>query len=190
MPPALSNTSAIIYVFSLIYKLSVKSTCYIWYPIIYIINDSFNNKISTKANLEIIKHSSLARITRFVSWLVVGVFAWKMLVLPSIVEFWNSTSIAGVINIFITPNELYIWQIVSAGNSILNLACFYYFFDRAPILIKDGILTEETLAIRLRAFKFIRGMLSLYTISVMLYLTITAAKLLAMPRLSSQLWPT
>ena len=179
-----------LYIASYLYRLSVKSTFYIWLPLIYLVKVSFDEKISLKANLEIMQKSASSQLARAISWLTIALFAWKVLFLPSIISWWNAQYLSKFINIYLAPNEIPLWQLASAFNAALNICGHYYFFDKAPILINEGQLNENITKKILQIFKFTRGFISLYTIGVMLLLTVFSAQLLHLPSFSFRLLPS
>ena len=119
-------------------------------------------------------------------------FVAKILLMASWGEFadWiSSTSVGDFADVYVQPTVVPIWQISAFVNSILAIGLFLY----AGIVlfrIENNEAWSATRAERvIRGTAFLRAVLTLYTISCTLYLTIQAASDWNLPQLGTRLFP-
>lgn len=177
------------YFVAYLYRLSLKSTAIIWLPLVYIVHATFDQTIRLPVQLGEMRRSALWKLIRFLSWLTLALLAWKIFVLPNVIELWNSQSWTKVLNVYVMPNEIHPWHVATGLNSAIALIGFYYFLDRAPRRLREGIWNESTVLHGVQIFTFIRGAISIYTIFVGLLLTVRAAQFMHWPTWSGKLVP-
>jgi hypothetical protein len=167
----------------------LKSTAIIWLPLVYVAHTTFDKTVPLSVQLQEIRKSALWKLIRVISWVTIALLVFKVVILPTMIDVWNSQPWAGVLNIYVMPNEIHPWHIATGLNSAITLLGFYYFLDRAPRRIFEGVWKEAGVLRTLQIFIFVRGMISMYTISVGLYLTVIAAERMKWPAWSWRIVP-
>jgi hypothetical protein len=177
------------YVVAYFYRLSLKSTALIWLPLVYVVYTTFDRSVALSVQLEEMRESALWKLTRLLAWVTLALLISKITVLPTSIEWWNSQSWAKVLNVYVMPNEIHPWHIATGLNAAITLLGFFYFLDRAPRRIREGIWSESTVLRAVQVFTLTRGLISIYTILVGLYLTVIAARAMNWPLWSGKLVP-
>lgn len=177
------------YVVVYLYRISLKSTALIWLPLIYIVRTTFDESLSLPARLDEIRLSALWKIIRLVSWITLLLLTAKVVILPNCIHWWNSQPWTSVLNVYVMPNQIHTWHIAAGLNALIALVGYYAFLERAPRFLSEGAWHPRGVAVALQVFSFVRGIVSLYTITVGIYLTVTAALGMAWPRWSGEVFP-
>ena len=185
----LSANVFVIYFAASLYRFCLKTTALIWIPLIYVAYSAYHQKLSLHGQLGEIRYSPLWKIVRGVAWVSLLLFCFKLLILPLIIDWWNNQDWARVINIYVMPNIIHPWHIAATLNGLITLLTHYYFFDRAPIRLNEGVWSDRFVVIGLQTFTFVRGIISIYTISVGIWLTVVAAMSMKWPEWSSDFLP-
>jgi hypothetical protein len=177
------------YVLAYLYRLSLKSTALIWLPLVYVVHITFDGSVKLSVQLEEMRQSALWKILRILSWVTLVLLAAKIVILPTIIDWWNSQLWTKVLDVYVMPNVIHPWHLATGLNSVIALLGFYYFIDRAPLRLSEGIWTETKVLRGLQVFTFVRGTISIYTILVGLYLTVSAARSMNWPAWSGRIVP-
>lgn len=177
------------YVIAYLYRFSLKSTAILWLPLLYVVRTTFDESLSVLARLEDVRESAVWKLIRFTAWCILLLLAVKVLLLPNVIEWWISLPWAPILNVYAMPNIIHPWHIATGFNAVMALLGYYLFLDRAPRFITNGAWSESSVANGIRAFTFFRGIVSLYSIVVGIYLTIAAARVMAWPSWSTDIFP-
>jgi hypothetical protein len=164
-----------------LYRLSLKSTAIVWLPLLYVVHTAFDENVNLSVQLDEMRQSALWRLIRAISWMTLVLLAAKVAILPTIIDVWDSQPWASVVNVYVMPNKIHPWHVATGLNSAISLFGFYYFVDRAPRRMVEGIWSTSGVLHLLQAFTLVRGLISIYTISVGLYLTVAAAESMRWP---------
>jgi hypothetical protein len=171
------------------YRLSLKSTALLWYPLIFVIDSAYDSRQSVSSRVDEFRRSAIWKLTRMVSWLSLVLFALKLLVLPHMIDWWNARAWTPILNVWLMPLVIHPWHIAIALNAALALAMYYFVIEPAPRMLEQAIWKPETLGTGLRVFLIARGILSYYTIAVGIYLTVYAVSKMHGLRWASNLFP-
>jgi hypothetical protein len=171
------------------YRLSLKSTALLWLPLVYVARSTFDDSLDLRKSLHEIRVSALWKLIRLLSWLTLVLLGAKVVILPGVIDWWNSRTWTRVLNVYVMPNEIHPWHVAAGFNAALALGGYYLFLERAERFLRAGAWPEPTVDKTLRLFRFARGIVSAYTISVGIYLTITAARVMAWPKWSGKIFP-
>lgn len=177
------------YVIAYVYRFSLKSTAVIWLPIIYVVRAGYDESLPLLLRLKEIQVSAIWNLIRAISWITILLLACKIILLPNAIDWWNSHSWAEILNVYVMPNRIHPWHVAAGLNSLIALLGYYYFLERAPRLIKAGAWSEGSITTGLRVFTFTRGVISIYTIAVGIYLTVVAALSMKWPQWSWNVVP-
>jgi hypothetical protein len=177
------------YVVAYLYRLSLKSTALVWLPLVYVVRATFDNTVKLSVQLDEIRRSALWKLIRILAWITLALLAWKILILPNAIELWNSQPWTRILNVYVMPDEIHPWHLATGLNAAITLFGFYYFLDRAPRRLREGIWNESPVLRGVQIFTFIRGTISIYTIFVGLLLTVRAAQSMNWPAWSGKLIP-
>lgn len=177
------------YLVGYLYRLSLKSTALIWLPLLYVVRTTFDETLTLRTRLEEIRESALWKLIRLISWLTLALLTAKIVVLPAVIDWWNLQRWTQILNVYVMPNQIHTWHIAAGLNSLVALAGYFFFLERAPRYMLDGAWTERTVALGLQTFRFVRVVISTYTISVGLYLTFVAARSMKWPSWSGEVVP-
>lgn len=172
-----------------LYRLSLKSTALVWLPLVYVVHATFDETVKLSVQLDEIRRSALWKLIRILSWVTLALLAWKIFILPNVIELWNAQSWTRILNVYVMPDVIHPWHLAAGLNSAIALIGFYYFLDRAPRRLREGIWTESKVLHGLQTFTFVRGTISIYTIFVGLYLTVVAAQFTNWPAWSGKIVP-
>ena len=169
--------------------LRLSSTALLWAPLIYIVNATFDERLSASDTVDEHRDASLWRIVRFIAWLtLIGMFL-KLFVLPTSISWWNSQSWTDVLDVYIMPNTVHPWHLAASINAVLALAGYHFLIHRASVRLRRGVWTADFVRRWLRVLTFSRGIISLYTIAVGIYLTFQAAQFINFPKFSFDPFP-
>lgn len=177
------------FVVAYFYRLSLKSTALLWMPLIYVVRVSFDTSLPLSLKLNEIRKSALWKIVRGLSWVTLIFLAWKVLVLPQTISWWNAQPWTNVLDVYVMPNKLHLWHLAAGTNAMLALAGYYLLFERASRYLAVGAWSESRIELAIQSFSFFRGIISIYTIAVGIYLTTVTALSMAWPEWSWKLFP-
>ncbi len=173
----------------LLYRFSLKATSIVWLPLLYVVKDATRKDLHITDELKIIRGSAQWKLIRLFSWAVIALVSAKILVLPSVVEWWNTKPWAAILNVYVMPGTVHAWHLAALINAALALFTYYMYFDKAPIYIQRRAWRPEVVERNLRIVRVIRAFISMYTITVGVYLTILAARTMPLPSFSWRIWP-
>jgi hypothetical protein len=78
------------YLLTVAYNFSIKSTAIVWLPLLYISKATYDDNYLLMTRIEDIRISSLWKLIRGISWIILAIFVFKVVVLPQIINWWNS----------------------------------------------------------------------------------------------------
>lgn len=177
------------YVIAVMYSFSIKATAVVWLPLIYTVHITYDETRPLKMRIEDIRLSALWKLIRAISWGIVLFLVVKVVVLQHVIIWWNSIPGKDVLNVYVMPEVIHPWHIASGLNAVIALLGYYLFIDRAPSYLESRHWSASKVKRGLQIFTFIRGLISMYTITVGVYLTLVAAKTMSWPRWSGTLFP-
>lgn len=171
------------------FRYSVKSTAIFWLPLLWVSYKTFDNKISIEFKLKEAKTCATTKPMLLFSSCVICLFAVKLIVLPSVIEQWNSLKIASILNVYIMPNTIHTWHCVSVFNAALALLLYYKLIDVAPRRLRSGVWKPDCVRSWYRGLTIVSGCCSMYTIFIGLLLTWRASGLIAWPNFDFRILP-
>ncbi len=171
------------------YRFSLKSTALLWAPLLHVVKSTFDESLPLDMKLQELCVSSVWRLIRIFSWVTLFLLSLKVVILPQVIGWWNAQPWSSVLNVYVMPNEIHTWHIVAAANSVFALVGYYLFIERASRHLSAGAWSSAFVANVLQGFTFVRGFLSIYTITVGVYLTVIAAFAMDWPRWTGRIFP-
>jgi hypothetical protein len=177
---------------SLLYRWSVKGTSLVYSPLIYVARSSFSGSIREK--LQDLRELALHRIARYYAAFVVLLFGAKMFVFFAWAEMaseWARLPARTLIEAYVVPREIPPWQLASFVAALLAWALFFIAdFTVVRLSRTDGWTTVPSRVAHLtQSLLFIRGVLGIYSIVCVLYISASLVPELAWPPLGSKLFP-
>ena len=174
------------------YRLAVKGTALIYSPLIYIVHGSLGSPIEQL--LRDIRDIAIHRAMRIYAAFVLVVFAAKFYLYVSwnqLAENWNAIPGVDIINAYLLPEEVAPWHIASCSIAALTWATFFY----VDFVLSRQSRTSGDSAIPLwsgyaiQLVWMFRGILSLYSICCVMYITVSLLPEVEWPPLGSNLCP-
>ena len=156
------------------YRWSVKATCLIYLPLIWLVETARFFPASVREALDDYQASDWRRITLPVSALSIAAFLVKWLLVLHWNDFalwWDGNAALRLLKLYVVPQEMPLWQLASALNG--GIAIYLWFYARAilRLLAKNRAPAETTVRGVWQTFTVISAALSLYTISCTLLIT-------------------
>jgi hypothetical protein len=111
----------------------LKSTALIWLPLVYVVRTTYNRTLSLPAQLEEMRQAAIWKIIRGISWVTLALLAAKIVILPTVIDWWNSKMWTKVLNVYVIPNMIHPWRVATGLNSMIALCGYYYFLDGASL---------------------------------------------------------
>jgi hypothetical protein len=169
------GTGVLCFLIPFAYRFSLKSTAYIWYPLIFVLKPSFPEKFSLIDKLEEIQELGLEKISRFLAWYNFFQFILKMIFFPYLVDKWNTFIFAPFFNIWFKPYEMHPWHIATFINACTVLGGYYFYIDKAPRRLRTGDFDEKAVERNLYRLLLVRKIICAYTIPIGIYFAFAAA---------------
>ena len=181
-----------LYPLTAVYRWSLKATCLIYLPLVWLVNRARFTPGSTRQALEDYSADDIQRVRRVLAvvaitgltlkitllWYVHDAVQWVKANIPEwllkILREWNH---------YIVPHEVPLWQIAPAVNGILAVGLWRY--ARYVLRLKERAPTERVVLAVWRTATTLSLLLSLYTIGCTLLITWRAGNLL---ETLSRLW--
>lgn len=161
----------ILYLPSIIYRWSLKSTSIIWSPLLWVIV-SARTIGPVKFRLNEICHLALYRAMRLYSVIILLAFVWKLTIWLGPQTVALNTDLMPLLEPYIEPARLPIWQISSASSALLAFG-LYFLADwhlRSIEAGKPNRSAEQTIKRQIGATTVVRNSLALYAITCTLYI--------------------
>ena len=171
------------------YRFALKSTALLWLPLIYVAKSSFRKDLPLELRISIMRNSAIWILIRGFAWLTIAAMSFKVLILPEFIELWNAQSWSRILNVYVMPNTIHMWHITATVNAAIALATYYLLIDPAPEMLNRLIWSAEATERKIELITFIRGIFSLYTIMIGIYLTIQAIPELPLPPIDPSFLP-
>ncbi|MHC4404563.1 MAG: hypothetical protein ACYTG0_33325 [Planctomycetota bacterium] len=172
------------------YRFGLKSTALLWVPLLYVSKSTFRTDLPQELRIALLRDSALWKLIRIVAWLTIGLFALKVFVLPQVIDWWNSQAWAHVLNVYVMPQTIHMWHLAGVANAAIALTTYYLLIDPAPRMLETGAWQYRQVEWKIQVFTFVRGVISIYTITTGLYLTLNAVRRMPLPVLNFDLWPS
>ena len=176
------------YPFAAAYRWSVKATCLIYLPLIWLITKACSAPASVMQALDDFQVSDLRRIRVVVSVGVLLALAGKialMFTVAGFVGWWNEHKILLFLKPLVAPQTLPLWQLASALNSVLAIGMWLYARHVKHLATTHRQPSDRTLLLRWRVYSTVALALSLYTIACTVLIIWKAGNL---PETLRQLW--
>ena len=176
------------YPFAAAYRWSVKATCLIYLPLIWLISKARSAPASVTQALDDFQVSDVRRIRLVVSVGVLLALAGKialMLTVAGFVGWWNEHKILLFLKPLVAPQTLPLWQLASALNSVLAIIMWFYARHVKHLATTHRQPSDRTLLLLWRVYSTVALSLSLYTIACTVLIISKAGNL---PETLRQLW--
>lgn len=166
---------AAIFIPSLIYRWSLKSTSIIWSPLLWVIT-SARQTGPIYYRLHEVCNTAMYKTMRIYSIVVLATFAWKVALLlgwAKVSDFIQNTSFAELVMPYIAPAQLPLWQVAAAASAVLAWL-LYFLADlhlKAIEVANPNRASEISLDAQIAAITVARNTLALYTTACTLYIT-------------------
>lgn len=174
-------------------RLSLKSTCALWVPLLWFVRGSFGNPyrldIIGRFNL-LIDGFGLASLA--LSLFTCGWLALKFVLLAAEVGFadwFNARRIARYLGPYIVPDRVPPWQLVSLINSAAGVVLFLWARQVLVVANRGGEINLQTQNRWLDAVAVIRLPLTIYVLFCSTYITLNIAADFPWPSLDRRWFP-
>ena len=183
---------AFVFLPAFLYRLSVKATSLIYSPLIYVVHSSYLR--DPYEMLRDVHELALHRRMRIYSGFVLLMFASKLYLYVSwyqLSDRWQSIPSIEMINAFVVPDAVAPWHLAAVINALLTWFLFFY----ADYIVTRHRRSPEKAVDRLwvgnffGTIWFVRGILSVYTISCVLYISASLLPTVHWPPLGPSLFP-
>ncbi len=167
------------------YRWSVKATCLIYLPIVWLVYKAKFTPGSMRETLEDFRDDDIQWVRRVLAIVAMSALALKFTLLwylTDVVPWVKANSPIWVLKIvkdwnhYIVPHEIPPWQIAPAFNGILAIGLWFY--ARKMLRKKDLAAEENTILAVWRTVTTLTAALSLYTIACTVLITWKAGHLL------------
>ena len=176
--------------FSFLGRFSLKATSIIYLPFLWIAWTTTRKPKSIRQELQKLFKGELTLLAILYSAGVIVLFAVKLFwfaLIGRIHEVGNelaNTNLAKIVTVYFVPDYIPMWQLAAFANAVLAFTLFML-GKRAIAWNVSGKVILRTI----RCTAFVRGILSLYTVSCMLYITFQSLPDLKLPPLDTKLFP-
>lgn len=118
-----------LYIPAVVYRWSLKATCVIYLPLIWLIEAGRFSRLSIRETLDAYQASDLRRFRMVVSLVFLGALLLKVILLMTVTEFtewWDTNGALQFLKLYIVPHQVPLWQIASALNAMLSIILWVY----------------------------------------------------------------
>lgn len=95
------------------------------------VRTTYDRTLSLPAQLEEMRQAAIWKIIRGISWVTLALLAAKIVILPTVIDWWNSQMWTKVLTVYVMPNMIHPWRVATGLNSMIALCGYYYFLDPA-----------------------------------------------------------
>jgi len=172
-----------IYVLTASYRWSVKATCLIYLPLIWLVRKGQYTPANVRDALDEHQADDLQRVRLVVGLLLLTLFAMKaafMVAVNGFAEWWDRTEGLARLKILVVPHEIPLWQVASALNCLLALWLWRYARQQLRRYQRQPAPDDAKVLKVWRAMTLTSALLSLYTIACTVTIVVKAGVL----------WPT
>ncbi len=175
-------------------KVSVKLSCFVWIPIIYLAIIAPAGVENTIRAIEDERRSALQTVLRVFAWFVLIFTLWRVLIFPSTYEWWlqqdwSDILLVAILPIGTEPSHLNLWHIASGVSAAMTLSFYYFLWDRNARRIERKEVIPTTTLYLYKVFYWIRGLISIYTISCSFYFIAIGANLISISGINWCIFP-
>ena len=177
---------ALIFIPCLIYRWSLKATCLIYSPLLWVVSTTFRKIDDVTLALRRLRESDLYRVTVCYSVCVVLAFSLKIFLMiqwDTFAEWWNATKLSQFLSIYVVPAAVPVWQIAACVNGVLAIALFIFVGAALRRIGHTDSWPEGTIETILRSTTFVRWLLTVYTITCTAYITAQSVKGWTLPKI-------
>lgn len=178
---------------AILYRLSLKSTAIIWFPLLWALRAVAPSDQPLKARLRLFEKSDLLRwVVLPISVAAIGAFALKLAFwneLTQVATTWNESMAGRILTIHVAPGVIELWQLATFLNSLIALGL--WFFARSCLRhIDEGLPRAEGLVERVLGWTlFLRRIFTTYTILCVGYFYAREAMTWNLPAFGGKLLP-
>ncbi len=178
------TTALGLYPLSALYRWSVKATCLIYLPLVWLVNTARYTPGSMRQTLEDYLADDIQRVRRVLAPLAMAALAFKITLLWYVNDaaVWlKENSPQWLLKMlrdwdhYIVPHQVPLWQIAPAVNGALAIGLWFY--ARRVLHLKERGPSERTVLIVWRTVTTVILLLSLYTIGCTVLITWKAGHL-------------
>jgi len=178
---------------SILYRYSLKSTAIVWLPILWI-TPKLAGKTPIISRLKHINKGSWGRFMAAFSCVSLMLIATKVVafkVIGSLIEWWDRLKVDRSVVELVSPFTLPPWQIASGVNALLTIG-LYFFASHFLIEAEDNgddVKNSKFVDYTVRWTSAICAILSLYSISCLLYIVYSQVSIENLPPIGDQFFP-
>ncbi len=154
-----------------LYRLSLKGSSIIYLPLLWIVRISMGGDV--RSRMEEIKDLSFHKLRRWFGFLII-IFLVSKLLLAKLWDnanhLWLSNDAYGFVSLFIAPLEIPRWQIASATNGLIVWMIFFIAEFALHNANRNNLpVISKGYDVAVRVLWFLGCILTLYTLSILLY---------------------
>lgn len=163
---------------SLVYRVSFKATSLAYLPLIWVVHITLRSPFRLKPRLERITKGELERVRRAVSWLIVTILVAKLALMFDWVDkgyLQSKFPSQKVIALFIIPDRWPWWQLTLGTDALLTFFLLFFADSALARLDYEQRWRDQRVMTTISAVSFVRGALSVLTISHFFHVALVAA---------------
>ena len=176
----------------LIYRWTIKATAVLYLPLIWAVGSAYRHLPDIRVALQRIRASEMAQCGRMIATLVILGLAAKvflMAVWPGFATWWNGIPLLGVIEIYVRPKDIPVWQVASFLNGTMAFGLYWFAAEALERYDHPDAWPDRRIEGVIRSTSFIRTLLTCYTIVCSIYLTFASALDFPIPGLGTRVFP-
>lgn len=169
----LYDAALFLYVPTVAYRWSLKATCMIYMPLIWLV-EAGRLSPNLREALDDYQASDLRRIGTLMSLGYIAALVVKVILLMTVAEFvewWDGNRALQFLKIYIVPHQVPLWQIASALNAVLAIILWVYARHVLRLIGKKKGQTEGRVRAVWQTAKAITVVLALYSIACTVIIT-------------------
>ena len=181
-----------IIVASFLYRWTMKSTAIVYTPLLWLVWSTFRKMPDIAAGLRRLRGGDLTKVVVFYSFIVIGGFVVKFILMvkwDNFAAWWNSTPLTDFLSIYVAPAEIPLWQLAAFINAFWAIGIFIFAGEALWGMDSGTPWSPKRVEFVLRVSSFGRCVLTLYTITCTVYLTVQEASSWNFPTLGTKLFP-
>ncbi|MDF1789589.1 MAG: hypothetical protein P1U82_27250 [Verrucomicrobiales bacterium] len=184
--------TTLVFIPAFAYRLSLKSTTLVYGPIIYLVQTSLRR--DTLDILIDIRDLALSRILRLYATLIILLFIGKVYLYMSwarVATKWDSIPGVEVVDAYVLPTHIAPWHVASVVNAVIAWGLFFLADFALSSEQRRGCLVGNRMAFgnAIAIVLLCRGLLSLYTIACVLYISAALLPEIQWPPLGPKIFP-
>lgn len=174
----------------LTFRWSVKGTTLFFSPFIYMVHTSFaGNPEDLFQDIKDLAYQKLMRAYAAVVLLISAVKLYVMVTWESLAAQWKQIPGEQFLSSYFVPESFQYWQIASVINAILTWVVFLMADFALSRLKRESKIIPGWISGLCQTMWFVRGALSLYSIAIVLYITMELTPKVNWPPIEHKLFP-